>query len=44
LQVEGIATGDESWVYYFIESGSMFARRHEEVIPRLRPGIAIKKL
>jgi hypothetical protein len=24
---EGIATGDESWVWYFIESGSIFARR-----------------
>jgi hypothetical protein len=44
LQFEGIATGDESWVCYVIESDSMFARRREEVIPRLRPRISIKKL
>jgi hypothetical protein len=37
LQFEGIATGDESCACYFIESDSMFARRREEVIPRLRP-------
>jgi hypothetical protein len=44
LQFEGIATGDESWVCHFIESDLMLARRREEVIPRLRPGISIKKL
>jgi len=44
LQFEGIATGDESWVCYLIESDSMFARRREEVIPRLRPEISIKKV
>jgi hypothetical protein len=43
LYFEGIAAGDESWVCYFIESDSMFARRRQEAIPRLRPGILIKK-
>jgi hypothetical protein len=42
LQFEGIATGDEPWVCYLIESESTFARRREEVIPRLRPGISMK--
>jgi hypothetical protein len=42
LQFEEIATGDESWVCYHVESDSMFARRREEVIPRLRSGISIK--
>jgi hypothetical protein len=44
LQFEGIATSDESWVCYFIESDSMFARRREKVIPGPRPGISIKKI
>jgi hypothetical protein len=44
LQLEGIATGDESWVCDCIESDSMFAGRHEEVIPRLRLRISIKKV
>jgi hypothetical protein len=44
LQFEGIATGDESWVCYCIESDSMFARRCEEMIPRLGLGISIKKV
>jgi hypothetical protein len=44
LQFEGIATGNESWVCYLIESDSMFARWREEVIPRLRLGISIKKV
>jgi hypothetical protein len=44
LQFEGIATGDESLVCYVIESNSMFARPHEEMIPRLRSGISIKKV
>jgi hypothetical protein len=33
LQFKGIATGDESWDRYLIESPSMFAGRREEVIP-----------
>jgi hypothetical protein len=44
LQFEGIATSDESWVCYLIKSDSMFARRREQVIPRLRPRISIKKV
>jgi hypothetical protein len=44
LHFDGIATDDESWVDYLIESDSMFARRREEVILRLRPGISMKKL
>jgi hypothetical protein len=44
LQFEGIATGDESWVCYRFESDSMFARRREEVILKLRPRISIKKV
>jgi hypothetical protein len=44
LQFEGIATDDESWVCYLIESDSIFGRRREEVITRLRSGISIKKL
>jgi hypothetical protein len=39
-----IATGDEAWVGHFIESNLIFGRRCEEVIPRLRPGIWIKKV
>jgi hypothetical protein len=44
LQFEGIATRDGSWVCYLIESKSMFVRRPKEVIPRLRPGMSIRKL
>jgi hypothetical protein len=44
LLFEGIATADESWVCYLIESDSMFARRCQEVIPRLRPGISINRV
>jgi hypothetical protein len=44
LQLEGIATCDESWVCYLTQSDSMFACRREEVIPRLRPGISINKV
>jgi hypothetical protein len=44
LQFEGIATSDESWACYLIESDSMFARRREEVTPRFRSGISIKKI
>jgi hypothetical protein len=43
LQFDGIATSDASWVCYRIEADSMFARRREEVILRLRPGISINK-
>jgi hypothetical protein len=43
LQFERIATGDESWVCYLIESEWIFAPCREEVIPKLRPGISIKK-
>jgi hypothetical protein len=44
IQFEGIATGDELWVCYQIESESMLAHRREKVIPRLRPGISIEKV
>jgi hypothetical protein len=44
LQFERIATGDEPWVSYVIESDSIFARRREEMIPKFRPGISIKKV
>jgi hypothetical protein len=44
LEFEGIATGDKSWVFYLIESDSTFARRGEEVIAGLRPGISIKRV
>jgi hypothetical protein len=44
LLLEGIATGNDSWTCHFVESESMFARRREEVIPRLRRVISIKKV
>jgi hypothetical protein len=44
LQFEGIATSDELWACYLLESDSMFAGQPEEVIPRLRPGMSIKKV
>jgi hypothetical protein len=44
LQFEGIATGDESRVCCVVESDSMFARRREGLIPRLRPAISITKV
>jgi hypothetical protein len=37
LHFEGIAIGDESWVRCASKSGSRFARRREEMSPRLRP-------
>jgi hypothetical protein len=44
LQFDEIATSDESWAGYVIESDSMSAHRPEEVIPRLRPGILINRI
>jgi hypothetical protein len=44
LQFERIATGDESWLCDLIESNSMFVRGREEMIPRLKSGISIKKV
>jgi histone-lysine N-methyltransferase SETMAR len=44
LQFEGIATGDKLWVYFILESDSMFAAGLNEVILRLRPGILIKNI
>jgi hypothetical protein len=44
LQFKGIATGDESWVYYVIGSDSRFARQPEAMIPRPRPGISIQRV
>jgi hypothetical protein len=44
LQFEGIATGNKSCICCLIESDSMLVHRRENVIPRLRPGISIKKL
>jgi hypothetical protein len=35
---------DESWVYYFIEFDSIFARQFGEVISKLRRGISTRKV
>jgi hypothetical protein len=44
LPFEGIATGEELCACELIQSDSMFARRHQEMISRLKPGISIKKV
>jgi hypothetical protein len=38
--VEGIATGDESWFQYSSSSDSMFADSRESVVSRIRPDIS----
>jgi hypothetical protein len=44
LQFGGIATDDESWVCYTMESDSMLACRPEEIIPKLRQRISINNV
>jgi hypothetical protein len=42
LQFDEIATGDESWFRYLIQSDSMFASAREAMTMRIKPDISTK--